>query len=78
MFLHDRRVPYSNSLAERLLRIIKRKQHQVMTFRSFGGIDELCNCLGTIESLRSKGKNLFRSVAAIFNRPPKKIGEVTD
>jgi len=28
LFLHDRRIPHSNSLSERLLRIFKRKQHQ--------------------------------------------------
>jgi hypothetical protein len=68
LFLHDRLVPYSNSLAERLLRILKRKQHQVMAFRSFGGLEELCRCLGTIASLRSQGKNLFEGVGSIFNR----------
>jgi hypothetical protein len=68
LFLHDRGVPYSNSLSERLLRILKRKQHQVMAFRSFMGLEELCNCLGTIASLRLQGSNLFNSVSAIFER----------
>ena len=67
LFLHDRRVPHSNSLAERLLRIYKRKQHQVMAFRSFGNLSELCNALGTIATLRSRGNNLYESVAAIFD-----------
>jgi hypothetical protein len=68
LFLHDRRVPYSNSLAERLLRIVKRKQHQVMAFRSFEGVEYFCNCLGIIASLRAHGKNLFEGVCAIFDR----------
>jgi hypothetical protein len=57
LFLHDRRVPYSNSVCERLLRIYKRKQHQVMAFRSFAGLDELCNILGTIATIRAHGKS---------------------
>ena len=70
LFLHDRRVPYSNSLAERLLRVIKRKQHQVMCFRSFGGLDELCNCLGTIETQRSRGGNVYEGVRKLFDKHP--------
>jgi hypothetical protein len=69
LFLHDRNVPYSNSLSERLLRIFKRKQHQVMAFRSFGSLDKLCNALGTIATLREQGKSLFESVSAIFDMP---------
>lgn len=69
LFLHDRRVPYSNSLCERLLRIYKRKQHQVMAFRSFNNLDALCNALGVIATLRFGNKTLFDSVAAIFDMP---------
>ena len=69
LFLHDRRVPYSNSLAERLLRIYKRKQHQVMAFRSFLSLDGLCCALGVIATLRAEGKSLFQSVAEIFDAP---------
>jgi hypothetical protein len=67
LFLHDRRVPYTNNLSERLLRIVKRKQRQVMTFRSTGSIDDLCNTLGTVYSLRAQGNNLYESVASIFD-----------
>ena len=34
LFLHDHRVPTTNNEAERLLRSYKRKQQQVVTFRS--------------------------------------------
>jgi hypothetical protein len=67
LFMYDWRVPYSNSLAERLLRIYKRKEHQVMTFRSFGGLDYLCNALGAVASLREQGLNMYESVASIFD-----------
>jgi len=69
LFLHDHMVTHSNSLSERLLRIYKRKQHQVMSFRSFGGLEGLCNALGTIATLRTQGKNLYESVAAVFELP---------
>ena len=68
LFLHDRRVPHNNNLSERLLRVFKRKQLQMMTFRSYGGLDYLCQSLGTIASLRAQGENLYESVASIFCR----------
>ena len=68
LFLHDRRVPPTNNLSERLLRVIKRKLAQAMTFRSFEGLDYLCRSMGTIASLRANGSNLYDSVASIFDR----------
>jgi len=68
LFLHDMRIPTSNNLAERLLRVFKRKQKQVMSFRSFESIEHLCDCMGMIESLRTQGQNLYASVASIFDQ----------
>jgi hypothetical protein len=68
LFLHDRRVPHNNNLAERLLRVFKRKLAQAMTFRSVGGLDYLCQSLGTVASLRAQGENLYENVAVIFDR----------
>jgi hypothetical protein len=70
LFLHDIRVPPTNNLAERLLRVFKRKQAQAMAFRSFESLAHLCQCMGIVASLRARGQNLFESVAAIFDRPP--------
>ena len=67
LFLHDRRVPHTNSLSERLLRVFKRKQHQMMTFRCFDSLDNLCSSLGVIASHSAQGKNLYESVAYIFD-----------
>lgn len=72
LFLHDRRVPHTNALAERLIRIYKRKQQQVMCFRSFEGLEALCDTLGVLATLRAQGKNLFTSVAEMFDRPIRK------
>lgn len=69
LFLHDRRVSYSNSRSERLLRIFKRKQAQTMGFRSFHGLHYLCQSLGVVASLSAQDKNLYKSVASIFDRP---------
>jgi len=71
LFLHDRRVPATNNLAERLLRSVKRKAAQVMAFRSFDGLDYLCRSMGTVASLRSQGRNVYDSVASIYGRAKK-------
>jgi len=69
LFLYDRNVSPTNNLSERLLRIFKRKQQQVMTFRSLHGLDFLCNSLGIIASIRNQDKNLFDFVSSIFSIP---------
>jgi hypothetical protein len=76
LFLHDRRVPHSNNLSERLLRIFKRKHKQAMTFRSWNGLDNLCNSLGMVASLCTQGENLYEDVASIFNRKKKRGGNI--
>jgi len=68
LFLHDIRVPPTNNLSERLLRVLKRKDAQVMTFRSFKGLDFLCQSMGTVASLRQHDQNLFESITSIFDR----------
>lgn len=69
LFLHDIRVPPTNNISERLLRILKRKQAQAMTFRSFEGLDYLCQSMGMVASLRQQNQNLVESIASIFARP---------
>ena len=66
LFLHDKNVPTSNNIAERLLRIFKRKQRQVMSFRSFSTLDYLCQSLTMLAQLCSRKVNVYRSVADIF------------
>lgn len=67
LFLHDRRVPPTNNLSERLLRVIKRKLAQVMAFRSFDGLDYLCISLGPIATMAAQDVNLYENVASIFD-----------
>ncbi|MDR1322419.1 MAG: transposase [Gracilibacteraceae bacterium] len=68
LFLHDIRVSPTNNLAERLLRVFKRKLAQVMSFRSFESVDDLCRSMGTVASLRTQNLSLFESIAQIFDR----------
>jgi hypothetical protein len=72
LFLHDRNVPWTNNHSERPLRKFKRKQKQVMVFRSFESLEYLCQCMGVIESMRLRGDNLFECIAGIFERPTNK------
>lgn len=67
LFLHDFNVPATNNLCERKVRVFKRKQKQVMAFRSFDSLIHLCNSMSIIDSLQSKEDNLFKSVAAKFD-----------
>jgi len=67
LFLHDLRVPATNNLSERLLRLLKRKSRQVMSFRSFDSLSYLCDSLGVVASLRSSDQNLYSSVASIYD-----------
>lgn len=66
LFLHDKNVPTNNNLAERLLRIFKRKQRQVMSFRSFSTLDYLCQSLTMLAHLCSQKDNVYKCVADIF------------
>ena len=68
LFLHNSDVPPNNNLSERLLRVYKRKQKQVMTLRSFNSFDYLCRCMGMIASLRAENKNLYESISKIFSK----------
>ena len=72
LFLHDRQVPADNNLAERLLRVFKRKQKQAISFRSFESLGYLCDSLGVIASLRAQGDSLLSGTAEVFEQatPP--------
>lgn len=75
-FLHDKSIPSNNSLAERMARIFKRKQRQVMAFRSDDGLDGICDALGKIHYLRRDGLNVYAKIADIFNRKSSNHPEV--
>ena len=67
LFLHDIRVPATNNEAERLLRNYKRKQAQVVTFRSFESIDYLWQCMSVLVLMRLENPaNIYDRVSRIF------------
>lgn len=66
LFLHDSRVPTTNNLAERLLRIIKRKQNQAMSFRSNESLAFLCDCISVLFLMRQEDGSLYDKVSAVF------------
>ena len=66
LFLHDKKVPPDNNLAERLLRIFKRKMKQVMTFRSFDSLEYLCHCMTVMALLRVDSDNFYYSLVNVF------------
>jgi len=68
LFLYRKDVEPTNNLSERLLRVFKRKQQQVMAFRSWDGLDFLCDSLGVIASLCQQGDGLYQGVSDIFDR----------
>ena len=66
LFLHDKNVPADNNISERLLRIFKRKQRQVMSFRNFKSLEYLCQSLTMLAHLRNGKANLYESASRIF------------
>ena len=51
-FMEDRNIPHNNSLAERKARLYKRKQNQVMAFRSNENFAYICDALSIIDTLK--------------------------
>lgn len=69
LFLHDKRVPADNSLAERLARQYKRKQKQAIVMRSDENFANVCDSLSVINTYRQQEGNFYDKVANIFDRP---------
>ena len=67
LFLHNFSVPATNNLSERKGRVFKRKQKQVMAFRSFDSLIYLCNSMSIIDLLLTGEGSLFKSVATILS-----------
>ena len=66
LFLHNSRVPTTNNLAERLLRIIKRKQNQAVSLRSIKSLEFLCDSMSVLFLMRQEEGNLYDKVSAVF------------
>lgn len=67
LFLHDIRVPTTNNHSERLLRGMKRKQNQAMTFRSSDSLEALCDCMSVLFAMRQRAAaNMYAEVVKVF------------
>ena len=67
LFLYHPDLEYTNNLAERALRKVKRKLKQAVTFRSIQSISDLCDCLSIIETKKLQEQNLFQMAEEIFS-----------
>lgn len=66
LFLHDSKVPPTNNLAERLLRIIKRKQNQAVSLRSIKSLEFFCDSMSVLFLMRQEDGNLYDKVSVVF------------
>lgn len=68
-FIEDRNIPHNNSLAERKARLYKRKQNQVMAFRSDENFAYICDALSVIDTMRQQeDHDIYENVKKIFSR----------
>lgn len=67
LFLDDLSIPPTNNAAERAARKLKRKAHQVMTFRSDDGVQYYCDGLSVIQTVKEGNGNLFQAVKEFFD-----------
>ncbi len=68
-FLEDKNIPHNNSLAERKARLYKRKQNQVMAFRSSENFAYICDALSVIDTMRQEEDyDIYENVKMIFSR----------
>ena len=67
-FFEDDDIPYTNNLAERQLRKIKRKARIVGCFRSFEGLENYCKVQSLIEVTKNAGESIFKRIKNKFNK----------
>ena len=66
LFLHEENVDYTNNLAERLLRQLKRKMKQVGTFRSHENLEYFCNMLSIIQTTKMNSGSVYQKMVEAF------------
>jgi len=66
-FLTDPEIPWDNNFSERLARVLKRKMHQMTTFRSFEQLEATCACLSIIQTQVLNKENIIKGAIAVFD-----------
>lgn len=67
-FVNHPEIPYTNNLAERKARQIKRKTKQVGAFRGFETTQRYCDFMTIVETGKSQGENIYGIVCKYFKK----------
>ena len=70
LFLWDFKVPFSNNMSEKDLRICKNREKMAGGFRNGDGRQMYCDIISFVETVKRKKKNIFESIKALINGTP--------
>lgn len=69
-FLTDKRVPFSNNIAERAMRMPKVKMKVAGCFRTLEGFRAFCVLRSYIDTMKKQGHTAFAALFSVFNGDP--------